>query len=139
VKKYAPCPCDSKQLYHKCCKQYHDGSALPDTAEKLMRSRYCAYALGLVDYVMDTTHPENPAFNRDRDAWSADLRLFCEATKFQSLRIEATEDDAQTEVAFVTFRAGLMQGSADASFTERSKFAKVNGKWLYHSGEISDG
>ena len=33
---------------------------MPPTAEALMRSRYSAYNKGLVQYVVDTTHPENP-------------------------------------------------------------------------------
>jgi SEC-C motif-containing protein len=135
MKKYAPCPCDSKLLYHKCCKPYHEGSLLPETAEQLMRSRYSAYALGLVNYVMDTTHPDNPSFTADRAAWGEDLRRFCQVTKFQSLEIKSREGDR--EIAFVTFRAGLLQGTTDASFTERSKFMKVDFRWLYHSGEIS--
>jgi len=39
--------------------------------------------------------------------------------------------------ATVTFVAHLSQNQQDASFTEKSYFEKVNGKWLYLNGELS--
>jgi len=51
-----PCPCDSTVKYNDCCQPHHSGISLPLTAEALMRSRYSAYALKLVDYLVDTTH-----------------------------------------------------------------------------------
>ena len=131
--KFAKCPCDSKMLYHKCCKQYHDG-ALPDKAEALMRSRYCAYALGLIDYVMDTTHPEHPQFDTDRVRWKADLQAFAKHTRFDRLKVLDCKDGEK--IATVKFTAFLRQGDNDASFTEDSTFEKIDGKWLYKSGEV---
>ncbi|MEL6269373.1 MAG: YchJ family metal-binding protein, partial [Chloroflexota bacterium] len=54
----APCPCDSGKKYKKCCRVYHMGVPAP-TPEKLMRSRYTAYAAGNMTYIMATTHPES--------------------------------------------------------------------------------
>lgn len=48
------CPCGSSD-YATCCKPCHDGTAAP-TAERLMRSRYSAYVLGLMPYIYDTWH-----------------------------------------------------------------------------------
>lgn len=50
------CPCGSGRPLPDCCGRFHAGVAAP-TAEALMRSRYSAYALGLVDYLRDTTLP----------------------------------------------------------------------------------
>jgi SEC-C motif-containing protein len=98
-----------------------------------MRSRYAAYALGLVDYVVATTHPGGPQLEADEAAWRASLEAFCRGTRFETLEIlEASEAG---EEGWVTFRAGLSQGGADASFSERSRFLKVDGRWLYFSGE----
>ncbi|MDD2950112.1 MAG: YchJ family metal-binding protein, partial [Sulfuricurvum sp.] len=55
----APCPCHSGEKYKKCCQPYHKG-ILPSNAQKLMRSRYSAFALELSNYIMATTHPNNP-------------------------------------------------------------------------------
>jgi len=98
-----------------------------------MCSRYAAYALGLVDYVIETTHPGGPHFESDRARWAASLRAFCEGTRFRGLAVLSASADGDEGV--VTFRAALRQGDADASFTERSRFLRVGGRWLYHSGE----
>ena len=55
----SPCPCGRPRAYATCCGRWHAG---PDalqapTAEDLMRSRYSAFALGLLDYLRDTWHP----------------------------------------------------------------------------------
>ena len=50
---HAPCPCDSGQTYVDCCGPWHAGLAQglhAPTPETLMRSRYSAYVLGLIDY-----------------------------------------------------------------------------------------
>jgi SEC-C motif-containing protein len=132
--KFAKCPCDSKLLYQKCCKQYHEG-ALPVKAEALMRSRYCAYALGLSDYIMDTTHPDHVEFSTDRARWKAEIEIFIKHTRFDRLKILEFKDGDQH--ATVLFTAYIRQADTDASFTENSTFEKINGKWLYKSGETS--
>lgn len=127
------CPCCSGKPYIACCKRYHDGLHPPD-ALALMRSRYSAYAKGLVEYIMDTTHRENSAFTKDRFKWMLSLTDFCEGTEFTGLDI-IDSVDGEVE-AYVTFKAHLKQNGVDASFTEKSRFVKENGHWLYHSGEI---
>jgi len=133
--KYAPCPCDSKMTYQKCCRPYHQGEAAP-TALALMRSRYAAYALGLSDYIMATTHRDNHAFMEDKVAWRKDLDRFCRSTSFDGLTIVLFEDGAET--ASVTFRAYLRAAGSDVGFSEKSGFAKVDGRWYYKDGQVSD-
>ena len=52
----SPCPCGRNQTYAACCGRYHGGEAAPD-AESLMRSRYSAYVLKDVDYLLASWHP----------------------------------------------------------------------------------
>jgi SEC-C motif-containing protein len=132
--KYSQCPCDSKQPYDKCCRPYHQGD-LPQTALCLMRSRYSAYSLGLVDYVIASTHKDNAAYTEDLQAWRQDLESFCRQTSFTGLKILQVEEGVETST--VSFTAYLRQGDTDASFSEKSNFAKQDGRWLYRSGEIS--
>lgn len=127
------CPCKSGKTYEACCQKYHQG-ALPENALKLMRSRYSAYALGLADYIIDTTHPANPTFRRDTVKWTQDVLDRSRNTHFEDLTILEFIDGQ--EIAYVTFRAHLSQNKRDTSFTERSRFLKENGKWLYESGII---
>ena len=127
------CPCKSKLPYKDCCKRFHDGKALPPTARDLMRSRFSAYALRLIDYIIESTHPDYPNRPGNINAWKKDLLRFSERTRFDDLKILEFVDGEESST--VTFTAHLRQGSQDASFTEKSFFNKVNGKWLYRSGE----
>ena len=54
------CPCGSGNLLDACCGHYHAGTVAP-SAETLMRSRYSAYVLGQVDYLVATTLPVQQA------------------------------------------------------------------------------
>jgi len=127
------CRCHSRKLYKDCCKKFHDGEK-PATAEQLMRSRYCAYAMGLADYIMKTTHVKNPRYQKDQEKWKNEILLFSRGTVFEDLAI-LDFVDGQKE-AFVTFKATLKQGDQDASFTEKSRFLKEDGQWLYVNYEI---
>lgn len=100
-----------------------------------MRSRYCAYAIGLTDYIMNTTHPAHPDFSTDRIRWKSELDTFSKHTRFERLKILDAQDGEQFST--VKFTAYLRQANQDATFTENSTFEKVNGKWFYKSGEVS--
>ena len=50
------CPCGGAALA-SCCGPYLAGTALPPTAEALMRSRYTAYTQRNEDYLRATWHP----------------------------------------------------------------------------------
>jgi SEC-C motif domain protein len=128
------CPCKSSRPYGECCRRFHEGGARPATALELMRSRYSAYALCLVDYIMNTTHPDNPGRKSNKAAWRKELLRFARQTRFDNLEILEFKDDP--ELATVTFKASMRQQNTDLSFTEKSTFAKVDGKWLYKSGEM---
>lgn len=124
----APCPCGRTEKYKKCCRRWHNGAPAP-TPEDLMRSRFTAYSLGLVDYILSTSHPDGPHGKPEQRDSVTD---FCAQTAFQSLEVlSASEDGHRGEVSFY---AHLSVADQDASFGERSTFYRVDGRWLYHSG-----
>lgn len=123
------CPCRSKRPYRECCEVWHNGRSAP-TPEALMRSRFAAYALGKVSYIMRSTHPQSPHYRQDKAAWRRELKAFCRQTDFVGLQILGVGAD------WVMFRAVLLQAGRDVSFVERSRFVEENGRWLYHSGDI---
>lgn len=88
-----------------------------------MRSRYSAYALGLVDYVLATTHPDGPPTSAESVA------RFCRDTAFEGLTVEHHSEDG--DHGEVRFHAQLTQHGQDASFSEHSVFERVDGRWLY--------
>ncbi len=128
------CPCKSQKKYEDCCKLYHTHDAIPLKPTALMRSRYSAYALGLADYIIQTTHPQNPEKKKNFWDWREDILYFSQQTEFIDLEILAQEQ--HNNVAFVTFTAILKQQGKDVSFTEKSRFEREEGHWLYLEAEF---
>jgi SEC-C motif-containing protein len=96
-----------------------------------MRSRYTAYVRGEIDYLVDTHDPATRSIDRDAlAAWSRE-------TEWLGLEIVATEyggpNDARGVVEFIA--RGKTNGKP---FTqrERSRFRKLNGRWVYVDGKI---
>lgn len=127
------CPCCSGKPYRDCCSLYHQGKE-PETAQALMRSRYSAYALNNVDYIIRTTYPTG---YRNIDAWKEEILNFSFNTDFEKLEIIDAKE--QSDRATVVFIAHLKQKGEDITFTERSFFAKVKGCWLYVNGDLFQG
>ena len=109
-----------------------DGEPAPDAAA-LMRSRYTAYAVGDFAHLIRTTYPDSPHHGANRRAWMESLRAFSEETSFEGLDVQYVAQSG--EEAVVQFRASLEREGKDVSFTERSRFRRVGGRWLYFDGE----
>ncbi|TDV42870.1 SEC-C motif-containing protein [Pseudomonas graminis] len=128
----AICPCGSGNLLDGCCGRYHAGQPAP-CAEALMRSRYSAYVLGLVDYLLDTTLPAQKA-GLDRDGisqWSAQ-------STWLGLEVEGTElIGGQPEHAFVTFTARWHDADGEHRHRERSAFVQHDGRWYFIDPTVS--
>ena len=95
-----------------------------------MRSRYAAYSLGKVGYIIQTEHKRNQRSPQEMITWRKDLKYFCQNTRFMGLQILGEESLGESK-ATVTFQAILLQAGKDASFMECSVFERVNGRWFY--------
>lgn len=122
------CPCTSEKSYETCCKPFHQGEK-PKHAVLLMRARFCAYALGLVDFIIETTHPTHPDFLIPKKSREEQIKKFCDQTQFLKLKI--IKEQQFSQCAFVTFHATLLEDGKDISFIEKSRFEKFKGAWLY--------
>jgi len=121
------CRCYSGKPYAACCQPLHDGLAAPD-AERLMRSRYSAYALKLPDYILHTWHADT----RPATLTQVDLN----GIKWLKLQVLShTPVDADT--AFVKFVATFQSGQQKKEqLTEHSRFSRESGQWLYIDGQV---
>lgn len=99
-----------------------------------MKSRYSAFAFDNSKYIIKTTHPENQDYTLDQENWNQSILAFCKSCSFNQLLIEEFIDGE--EEAYVTFHAKIFCGNKNQSFREKSKFFKVDNRWLYHSGEF---
>ncbi len=129
-----PCPCTSKKPYDRCCGPFHAGTALPETAEQLMRSRFSAYALGKVDYLI-STRSEAKRADENRE----ELVNYCKSVSCVGLKIVNKEQGGKTDDAgIVTFQASLQANGRRSLHIETSSFAREQGKWVYVDGVVKD-
>ncbi|MBU0752259.1 MAG: SEC-C domain-containing protein [Gammaproteobacteria bacterium] len=120
------CPCGSGRSYAECCHLLHDGAAARD-AEALMRSRYSAYVLGLGDYLLASWHSTTRPPDLDLKAGPKWLGL-------SVLRHETTGPDS----ASVEFVARYKAGGRAGRLGEVSRFERVDGRWYYLDGAVSE-
>lgn len=57
LEKITACPCQTGKRYAECCQPFHLKQTFASTAEQLMRSRYSAYTLVNIPYIVETTVP----------------------------------------------------------------------------------
>lgn len=124
----APCPCDSGQPYAECCGPWHAGLAVgvhAPMAEALMRSRYSAYVLGLIDYLLATWH-----------ASTAPGELELSPVTWLGLEVRHVQQNG--EAGLVEFVARFRTSSGAQRSHETSRFVRVEGRWFYIDGKFDD-
>ncbi|MGF1742078.1 SEC-C domain-containing protein [Vibrio profundum] len=126
------CPCGSQRPYSSCCQPIHNDHSNASTPEQLMRSRYAAHVLRLVDFVVDTYHPScNAQDQRDgiQDSIDSDWR---------ELKVLSTETGQNQDEGFVTFQAFLREDDQLLCLEERSRFVRESGLWYYIDGTFPE-
>lgn len=92
-----------------------------------MRSRYSAYALRDADYLRRTWHPATRPHDLDLPA----------GRRWTRLRILATERGGPDDTdGVVEFRAHFRDRGEPGALSERSRFQRVKGAWLYQDGKV---
>lgn len=120
------CPCGSGQNLSGCCARYHNGN-LPNSAEELMRSRYSAYVLGLVDYLVSSTLPVQQT-QLDRAAISA----WSSQSQWLGLEVQSQQMlSAEPAHAWVSFIARWQDQDGKHAQQERSAFVQINQRWYF--------
>ena len=128
------CPCGSEREYADCCGRYHSCASAAGTAEALMRSRYSAYVLGDIDYLIGTTLPANRT-RRLREGYQSNHT----SLRWLGLTITGTWLGSEKDkVGKVEFRADYQQDGRRGVHGELSRFKRVAGIWYYVDGEIED-
>ena len=122
------CPCDSGRLYAACCAPWHAGlnaGMHAPSPEALMRSRYSAFVLGLVDYLRATWHPS-----------TRPGELVLAPVKWVGLEVRrATSEGDAGEVEFV---ARSKEGGRAQRMHETSRFVQLSGRWYYFDGQMEE-
>lgn len=131
------CPCGDPVPFVEHCEPVVDGRPAP-TAERLMRSRYTAYALlqqqdsRAADHLWRTWHPRTrPKVVEPSPGLS-----------WVGLTVDAAEaggaSDAEGTVTFTArWEIGEGDGLQRGTLAERSTFGRRGGRWVYVSGELA--
>lgn len=127
----AACPCGSAKNYTDCCRPFHLGKSTPNTAENLMRARYCAFLKKEYDYLEETLDPQTALTfdNEGNKSWAESVQL---------QRLEIIRSEESGNKAIVEFKAYFKNLSDDSEHVhhEISKFRKQGGIWYFREGKV---
>lgn len=123
------CPCNSDRPYAECCEPLLSGDRIASTAEALMRSRYTAYVVRDIAYLLRSWHPAT----RPEKIDPATISEWC------GLHIVYTEKGMETDSeGVVEFQATPLSQKNGWRLHEVSHFVKEGGPWLYVDGIIKN-
>ncbi|AHC49137.1 YchJ family protein [Achromobacter xylosoxidans] len=123
------CPCGTGKTYTACCGRWHQGpqALQAPTAQDLMRSRYSAFVLDKLDYLLETWHPTTRP---------ASLEPNPPAMKWLGLAIKQARDQ-DADHATVEFVARSRLAGRASRMHEVSRFVREAGRWYYLDGDLS--
>lgn len=125
------CFCRSGKEYKHCCAPFHLHTAIPETAEQLMRSRYTAYVLKNIPYIVSTTVPSQQTLLETHL-----LQEWANNTTWLGLEILKTENLTKTQSA-VEFKAIFQGEEGELAHQERSIFVKIENRWYFVDPTVS--
>lgn len=107
---------------------FAEGKGTPETAEELMKSRYAAYTVGNIDYIMETHDPAT------REGISVEeTEEWAKSSEWLGLEIISTEGGSPSDdQGIVEFKATYREAGEVQVHHEKSAFVKIEGKWYYH-------
>lgn len=120
------CPCQSQRAYADCCQPFHRQEMWPADAEELMRSRYSAYTLQDIDYIVQTTVP-----SQQESLNTAAMQTWSRETDWRGLDVLSHVSGIGKNHAQVEFTAYFNSGGKVQHHHERSAFVKIDGRWYF--------
>lgn len=122
------CPCLSGESYDVCCGPLHRGEPAP-TAERLMRSRFSAFALGDAAYLLRSWHASTRPAELELDP----------GLRWYRLDIDRTEQGGPFDrEGLVAFRA-YYKGTERGELRETSRFVREGRDWYYVDAISAEG
>ncbi len=122
------CHCGNSKPYTDCCQPIHNDHYKAQTPEQLMRARYSAHVVGLIDFVINTYHSSCNAEN-EREAIADSIK-----SDWQRLEVVSSQNGSNTNEGFVHFKAYFKQDDKEYCLEEKSRFLRENELWYYIDG-----
>lgn len=118
------CHCGSEKKFATCCLPLINSTEPAPSAERLMRSRYSAFATKNFDYIIKTTDPDS-VLHFDQEA----NRQWMNSVQFLKLEILKIQDfGLQSQVEF---KAWFHHEGTEHCHHENSHFVKHGENWYY--------
>jgi SEC-C motif-containing protein len=119
------CPCSSGKLFSECCEPFILTNNCPESALACMRSRYSAYVLGNIDYLISSTVEEERKYysKKEIERWSKEstwLKLEIIAHSEKHVEFKAYYQDILEQIHI---------------HHEKSNFIYRDKCWFYKDGE----
>nr|WP_321452789.1 YchJ family metal-binding protein [uncultured Carboxylicivirga sp.] len=125
------CYCGSGKAFEYCCQPYIQGREVAPTAEALMRSRYSAYVIADINYLMNSHHPTSRPTKERKE-----ILKWTKSVQWIKLEVKKTVAGNQNDTeGWVVFIAYFSEEGKIETIHENSRFVKENGKWFYISGQ----
>lgn len=123
------CPCHSGKTFTRCCGPFLSGKDNPRTVTQLMRSRYCAFALGgCGQYLFDTWHPAHRGALQPEDL---------DARELEWLHLSVVDAQQTGDRGTVEFIARFRDSEGkEGEHHELSRFLREQGRWRYLDGDV---
>lgn len=121
------CYCGVGKSFADCCEPLHKGTAIAQSPEQLMRSRYSAFCTKNIPYLIQTTDPQARGHIDE-----ASYKEWAEMAVFNKLEILNHADLGNK--GQVEFKAWYTIQDKELLHHEQSKFRKQAGTWYYRDG-----
>lgn len=118
------CYCDSGEDFSVCCEKFLNNSEIPSSPEQLMRSRYAAYKLKNIDYLVETTHPDYRKYYSRKS-----IANWANSVEFLKLTVHEAIDNRVKFTAIFKDEKGKLHEHREDSLFEQEK-----GRWYYLEG-----
>ena len=124
------CPCGSTLPIDECCVMIICGMREASTCQELMRSRYVAFTLADVDYLMQSHHSKTRPIKEYNQ-----IKKWAESVQWMGLVIVNTQSGGLYDtIGYVEFRAMYLEDGQMQEIHENSLFERENQRWVYVSG-----
>ena len=125
------CHCGIPKEYSDCCGRFLSGRSVPQIPEELMRSRYSAFCIRDIEYLISTLYPSKRSPD-DRE----NLARAVLDTQWQGLKVIQSEiDPDDPDTGYVEFSAFYGRPES-GQLHERSRFIREKGIWYYLDGHM---
>lgn len=121
------CPCGKNKLYKDCCGIIHNNVRLAKTPEDLMRSRYTAFVMADIEFLMQSWH------SKTKDSsFKSKKNLFTWSKSVTWVKLDVLNSSMKTPyTGEVEFKAFFYENGSLEYIHENSLFTIENKHWVY--------